>query len=77
MSLYGSYQKAVAIYNLPSAFMVALTASIVPAISACLAKKDGLGAGKIARRFARSLTHVEGARLVALSCRSARKAETA
>ncbi len=35
-----------------------------------------LGAGKIARRFARSLTHVEGARLVALSCRSARKAET-
>ena len=48
VSLYGSYQKAVAIYNLPSAFMVALTASIVPAISACLAKKDGLGAGKIA-----------------------------
>ena len=48
VSLYGSYQKAVAIYNLPSAFMVALTASIVPAISASLAKKDPLGAGKIA-----------------------------
>ena len=48
VSFYGSYQKAVAIYNLPSAFMVALTASIVPAISASLAKKDPLGAGKIA-----------------------------
>ena len=48
VSLYGSYQKAVAIYNLPSAFMVALTASIVPAISASLAKQDDAGAGKIA-----------------------------
>ena len=48
VSLYGSYQKAVAIYNLPSAFMVALTASIVPAISASLAKRDSLGAGMIA-----------------------------
>ena len=48
VSLYGSYQKAVAIYNLPAAFMIALTASIVPAISASLAKKDALGAGKIA-----------------------------
>ena len=33
-----------------------------------------LGAGNIAHRFARSLSHVEGARLVAVSCRSAQKA---
>ena len=48
VSLYGSYQKAVAIYNLPSSFMVSLTACIVPAISACLTRKDRLGSGKIA-----------------------------
>ena len=48
VSLYGSYQKAVALYNLPSSLMIALTASIVPAISASLAKKDRRGAGKIA-----------------------------
>ena len=48
VSLYGSYQSAVAIYNLPSSLMVALTASIIPAISAALTKKDRLGAGKIA-----------------------------
>ena len=48
VSLYGSYQKAVAIYNLPSSFMVALTASIVPAISASLTRRDKRGAGKIA-----------------------------
>ena len=33
-----------------------------------------LGAGNIAHRFARSLSHVDGAQLVALSCRSAQKA---
>lgn len=34
-----------------------------------------LGAGNIAHRFARSLAHVEGARLVAISCRSQEKAD--
>lgn len=34
VSLYGCYQKAITIYNLPSAFMVSLTACIVPAVSA-------------------------------------------
>ncbi len=48
VSLYGCYQKAVTIYNLPSAFMVSLTACIVPAVSAALTKKDKVGAGKIA-----------------------------
>ena len=44
VSLYGCYQKAITIYNLPSAFMVSLTACIVPALT----KKDQIGAGKIA-----------------------------
>lgn len=48
VSLYGCYQKAVTIYNLPAAFMVSLTACIVPAVSAALTRKDALGAGKIA-----------------------------
>ena len=48
LSLYGCYQKAITIYNLPSAFMVSLTACIVPAVSAALTKKDKIGAGKIA-----------------------------
>ena len=48
VSLYGCYQKAVTIYNLPSAFMVSLTACIVPAVSASLTRKDKIGAGKIA-----------------------------
>lgn len=48
VSLYGCYQKAITIYNLPAAFMVSLTACIVPAVSAALTKKDKVGAGKIA-----------------------------
>lgn len=48
VSFYGCYQKAVAIYNLPSSFMVSLTACIVPAVSAALTQQDRLGAGKIA-----------------------------
>lgn len=48
VSLYGCYQKAVTIYNLPSAFMVSLTACIVPAVAAALTQKDKIGAGKIA-----------------------------
>lgn len=48
VSLYGCYQKAITIYNLPSAFMVSLTACIVPAIAACLTRKDRRGAGRIA-----------------------------
>ena len=48
VALYGSYQKAVTIYNLPSAFMVSFTACIVPAISAALTQKRRREAGKIA-----------------------------
>ncbi len=45
--LYGNYSTALTIYNLPSSLMVALTASVIPAISAKRAQRDRLGAGKI------------------------------
>lgn len=48
VAMYGSYQKAMTIYNLPSSFMVALTASVIPAISACRARRNQRGAGHIA-----------------------------
>ncbi len=48
VSLYGAYQRAVNIFNLPSSFMVAITACIIPAISACFAKHDARGAKRIA-----------------------------
>ncbi len=48
VAAYGAYQKAITIYNLPSSFMVALTASVVPAIAACRARRDPMGAGRIA-----------------------------
>lgn len=43
VAAFGSYQKAFNVFNLPSSFMVALTACIIPAISACHAKQDVLG----------------------------------
>jgi len=48
VSLYGAYQRSVTIFNLPSSFMVALTACIIPAISACVAQRDRVGARRIA-----------------------------
>lgn len=48
VAMYGAYQKAINVFNLPSSFMVALTASIIPAISACCARRDKRGAGQIA-----------------------------
>lgn len=38
--LKGIYDKAMTIYNLPASFMVPLTASVVPAVSAARAMKD-------------------------------------
>ncbi|NCB62877.1 MAG: polysaccharide biosynthesis protein [Clostridia bacterium] len=46
--LFGSYKMAVTIYTLPSSFMVAITASVIPAISAYRARHDKAGAGRIA-----------------------------
>lgn len=48
VSLYGSYQKAVTIFNLPSSFMVAITACIIPAISAALVRGDSKQVGRVA-----------------------------
>lgn len=45
--LKGIYDKCMAIYNLPSQLMVAITASVIPAVSACLARRDKLGASRI------------------------------
>lgn len=47
VSLYGAYQKAITIYNLPPSFMVALAASVIPAVSAACARRDRKGAGKL------------------------------
>lgn len=38
--LKGVYDKALTLYNLPSAFMVPLTASVIPSVSAALAVKN-------------------------------------
>lgn len=46
-SLYGIYSKTLSIYNLPFAMMVPLTACIIPAVSACLSRKDRKGARSI------------------------------
>ncbi len=47
-NLYGIYQKTMSLYNLPSSLMVPITASVIPAISACRAQRNERGAGKIA-----------------------------
>lgn len=46
-NLYGIYSKAVPVYNLPFAMMVPLTACIIPAVSACLTRRDRAGARSI------------------------------
>jgi stage V sporulation protein B len=45
--LYGIYSKTLSIYNLPFSMMVPLTACIIPAVSACLSKRDHRGAQQI------------------------------
>lgn len=45
--LYGIYSMAMPIYNLPFTMMVPLTASIIPAVSACITRRDRLGAQRI------------------------------
>lgn len=60
--LYGIYSKTMSIYNLPFNLMVPLTACIVPGVSACIAKKDRLGA----KRTTESAMRI--ASLIALPC---------
>ena len=44
--LRGIYGKCMAIYNLPSQLMVAITASVIPAVSACLTRRDASAASR-------------------------------
>ena len=46
-SLYGNYGGALNIYNLPTSLMAAITASVIPAVSGALAKRDRREAGRI------------------------------
>lgn len=48
MALYGNYGAAGNLYNLPSSLMIPFTASILPAVSAALSRRDKLGASKVA-----------------------------
>ena len=45
--LYGNYNGAINIYNLPTALMAALTASVIPAVSGALARRDRRGASRV------------------------------
>ena len=60
--LYGIYGKTMSIYNLPFNLMVPLTACIVPGVSACIARRDGLGA----QRTTESAMRISA--LIALPC---------
>ena len=60
--LYGIYGKTMSIYNLPFNLMVPLTACIVPGVSACLARRDSLGA----QRTTESAMRISA--LIALPC---------
>ena len=46
-SLYGNYSGAQTIYNLPLSLMAAITASVIAAVSAALARRDRRGAARI------------------------------
>ena len=49
LNLYGSYTFAQTLFNLPSAFILTLSVSIIPALSAALTKKDYAGANQTIR----------------------------
>ena len=61
-NLYGTYGKTMSVYNLPFNLMVPLTACIVPAVSACIARRDRVGAGRTTESAMRM------AALIALPC---------
>ena len=46
-TLYGNYSGALSIYNLPTSLMAAVTASVIPAVSGALARKDGRASANI------------------------------
>lgn len=51
--MYGVYGKAMTLYNLPAAFVTPLTISIIPAISACIARKAYKESSNIAQSSVR------------------------
>ncbi|MEG1395910.1 MAG: polysaccharide biosynthesis protein [Oscillospiraceae bacterium] len=70
VGLYGTYQSALTLYNLPAAFMIPLTAAIIPAVAAAIAKRDRLAASRIsesALRMASLVALPMGIGLTALS----------
>ncbi len=46
-SLMGNYTGVQTVYQIPAALMVAITASVIPAVTVCFTKKDRTGAAKI------------------------------
>lgn len=46
-NLMGNYTGVQTVYQIPAALMVAITASVIPAVSTCFAKKNRMGAAKI------------------------------
>ena len=46
-TLYGNYSGALTIYNLPNALMAAITASVIPAVSGALTRRDRRGASRV------------------------------
>ncbi len=46
-TLYGNYSSALNIYNLPTSLMAAITASVIPAVSGAIARRDRRAAGRI------------------------------
>ena len=47
-TLYGNYNGALNIYNLPTSLMAAITAAVIPAISGTMARRDRKGASRVA-----------------------------
>lgn len=47
-AMYGIYSAAGTLYSLPSSLMIPFTASILPAVSACLSRRDRAGASRVA-----------------------------
>lgn len=46
-TVYGNYSSALNIYNLPASLMAAITASIIPAVSGALARRDRAASNRI------------------------------
>lgn len=68
-TLYGNYAGALNLYNLPLSLMAAITASVIPAVSAARAKRDRRGASKIvgsALRFTALISFPMGVGLMVL-----------